>query len=160
MRLITVCAWYFSEFNGEKVVQKAKGNVDRYYSVVGLLEEMDITIQVFEKYLPRYFAGASRIYNGEELLNRQIKVQVYFKLLLSHNCDDRLETTAALLTAISICSERRQLCALNITYVTSQFYLLQKVVQMTLKVIAAKLIFAGLQNKLFVRCVKWDPIYY
>ncbi len=29
-------------------------NVERHFAVVGVLEELDITIQVFEKFLPRY----------------------------------------------------------------------------------------------------------
>ncbi len=31
----------------------AKYNVERYYSVVGVLEEMNQTISVFQAYLPR-----------------------------------------------------------------------------------------------------------
>ena len=36
-------------------------NVDRFYSVVGVLEELDLSLRVMEEFLPRYFAGASEV---------------------------------------------------------------------------------------------------
>ena len=45
-------------------MQKAKRNVEKYYAVVGVLEEMNKTLTVLEHYIPRFFAGASDIYQG------------------------------------------------------------------------------------------------
>lgn len=46
-------------------MQKAKQNVEKHYSVVGVLEEMDVTLKVLEKYIPRFFTGASKVYYGK-----------------------------------------------------------------------------------------------
>ena len=46
-------------------MQRAKRNVEEHYSVVGILEEMDVTLQVFEKYVPRFFNGATKVYYGK-----------------------------------------------------------------------------------------------
>ena len=40
----------------------AKLNVEKYYSVVGILENMDETIRVLESYVPAYFEGASQVF--------------------------------------------------------------------------------------------------
>ena len=47
----------------------AKSNVEKYYSVVGILENMDETLQVLESYVPAYFEGASKVYN-EKMSNK------------------------------------------------------------------------------------------
>ena len=38
-------------------------NVEKYYSVVGVLEEMEKSLKVFEKFAPRFFAGAEEFIN-------------------------------------------------------------------------------------------------
>lgn len=45
-------------------MQRAKQNVEQHYAVVGVLEEMDVTLQVYEKYIPRFFTGATKVYYG------------------------------------------------------------------------------------------------
>lgn len=47
-------------------MQKAKRNVEKHYSVVGVLEEMDVTLKVLENYIPRFFTGASQVYYGKK----------------------------------------------------------------------------------------------
>ena len=49
-------------FGHEKALQLAMRNVDKYYSVVGILEEMQWTLPVLESFLPVYFSGASTIF--------------------------------------------------------------------------------------------------
>lgn len=49
-------------FNTEEAMQKAKENVEKHYSVVGILEEINMTLTVLEHYVPRFFKGAKRIY--------------------------------------------------------------------------------------------------
>lgn len=41
----------------------AKFNIERYYSVVGVLERMDQTLAVLENYVPKFFSGVTQIYN-------------------------------------------------------------------------------------------------
>ena len=41
------------------------GNVEKYYSVVGIVEEMDLSLKVMEKYLPKFFVNATAIYRKE-----------------------------------------------------------------------------------------------
>ena len=63
-----------SAFNSETAMQKAKRNVEKYYAVVGVLEEMNKTLAVLEHYSPRFFAGAAEIYQGEaQCVNRCLR---------------------------------------------------------------------------------------
>ena len=39
-----------------------KKNVEKYYAVVGVLEEMEKSLHVFEKYIPSVFYNASKAY--------------------------------------------------------------------------------------------------
>ncbi|OXA48811.1 Heparan sulfate 2-O-sulfotransferase pipe [Folsomia candida] len=58
-----------NEKNGEWALNRAMENVDKYYSVVGVLEELDLSLEVFEAYIPRVFAGAKETYvKAEEKL--------------------------------------------------------------------------------------------
>lgn len=43
-------------------LQKAKTNIERYYAVVGVVEEMNTTLKVLEATLPRFFKGALEVY--------------------------------------------------------------------------------------------------
>ncbi|XP_059470864.1 heparan sulfate 2-O-sulfotransferase pipe [Neocloeon triangulifer] len=49
-------------FNTEGALQRAKAAVERHYAVVGVLEEFNKTLSVFEHYIPRFFSGASQVY--------------------------------------------------------------------------------------------------
>ena len=43
----------------------AKWHVEKYYSVVGIIEEMDLSLKVMERYLPKFFLNATAIYMKE-----------------------------------------------------------------------------------------------
>ena len=43
---------------------KAKYNLDKYYTVVGLTEDLPSFFKVLEKLLPRFFTGGLKIYSG------------------------------------------------------------------------------------------------
>ena len=43
-------------------LQRAKFIIEHEYSVVGILDKMNETLQVLESYIPRFFAGSSKIY--------------------------------------------------------------------------------------------------
>ena len=54
--------YFFSGFNTEEALIKAKYNVEKHYRVVGVLEDFNKTLDVFEHYLPKVFKGSSDIY--------------------------------------------------------------------------------------------------
>lgn len=45
----------------------AKANVNRYYPVVGVLEELNATLAVLEKKLPYFFKGVQDMYHKQLL---------------------------------------------------------------------------------------------
>lgn len=45
-------------------MEKAKRAVEQHYAVVGVLEDMNSTLTVLEKFVPRFFKGASNVYWG------------------------------------------------------------------------------------------------
>ncbi|XP_022229300.2 heparan sulfate 2-O-sulfotransferase pipe-like [Drosophila obscura] len=53
------------QLNSEETMQMAKRNVEREYAVVGTWEQTNITLAVLEAYIPRYFAGAAKIYYSQ-----------------------------------------------------------------------------------------------
>lgn len=50
-------------------LERAKYAVESQYAVVGVLEDMNTTLTVFEKYIPRFFQGAREIYESKHLNN-------------------------------------------------------------------------------------------
>jgi len=54
--------------NTDAAVEQAIANIDQFYSVVGVLEEIDKTLAVMEEKLPGYFRGAGQSY--EELVSQ------------------------------------------------------------------------------------------
>ncbi|KAJ3643525.1 hypothetical protein Zmor_026229 [Zophobas morio] len=48
--------------NNQWSLQTAKRNVERYYPVVGVLEEMNTTLDVFEHKIPYFFKGVQNVY--------------------------------------------------------------------------------------------------
>ncbi|XP_076304948.1 uronyl 2-sulfotransferase-like isoform X2 [Tachypleus tridentatus] len=59
--------------NSEWALEKAKENVEKYYSVVGVLEQMDITIKVMEAYLPQFFRGLFKVHKKTGIVNKTSK---------------------------------------------------------------------------------------
>lgn len=41
---------------------RAKSNVEQAYAVVGVLEELQASLRAFEAKIPKFFAGASQLY--------------------------------------------------------------------------------------------------
>lgn len=52
----------FSSFNSVGALEKAKHAVETQYAVVGLMEDINITLSVFESYIPRFFRGVKDLY--------------------------------------------------------------------------------------------------
>merc|ERR1711894_144285 len=51
-----------SEFNSKRVLQRAKLNIEKHYPVVGVLEEINMTLAVLENRYPTFFDGAIKIH--------------------------------------------------------------------------------------------------
>lgn len=51
-------------FNTAGALERAKYAVESQYAVVGVLEDLNTTLTVFEKYIPKFFAGVTDIYYG------------------------------------------------------------------------------------------------
>ena len=54
-------------FESEKALQRAKDNVEKYYAVVAVLEEINKSLYVLENYIPRFFRNARKLYG--QLMN-------------------------------------------------------------------------------------------
>jgi len=52
-------------FNSVGALERAKRAVEQHYAVVGILEDLNSTLTVLERYVPRFFAGASQVYWGK-----------------------------------------------------------------------------------------------
>lgn len=52
-------------FNTVGALERAKYAVESQYAVVGVLEDFNTTLTVLEKYIPRFFGGATSVYFGE-----------------------------------------------------------------------------------------------
>lgn len=55
------------ELNNEAALSEAKRQVEAWYPVVGVLEEVNITLAVLQHHLPHYFAGVLDLYHTELL---------------------------------------------------------------------------------------------
>ncbi|KAG1686936.1 Heparan sulfate 2-O-sulfotransferase pipe [Nymphon striatum] len=62
-----------------EALEKAKYVIESSYSVVGILEEFEKTLAVFEHYLPKYFRGVSEIYTQNNLYKNKIKKPYNFE---------------------------------------------------------------------------------
>ncbi|XP_017768852.1 PREDICTED: uronyl 2-sulfotransferase-like [Nicrophorus vespilloides] len=78
--------------NDDWALDQAKSNVERYYSVVGILEEVNATLQVFEKDVPFFFKGVQRLYyrdllqpfhRNRKMIKASDKFRKYAKLILA-----------------------------------------------------------------------------
>ena len=52
-----------AKFNSKKVLNIAKQNVEQIYSVVGILENLNLTLKAFEAYVPKFFKNAEKIFD-------------------------------------------------------------------------------------------------
>ena len=50
-------------------LQKAKYNAEKYYSVIGVVSDLESSLSVMEHYLPKYFSGVSQIYRQMGISN-------------------------------------------------------------------------------------------
>ena len=57
---------FCAEFNGERALAAAKENVERHYAVVGVIEEVNKTLEVMQAFMPDVFAGNIYSISGKE----------------------------------------------------------------------------------------------
>ena len=71
-----------------RALRKAIANVDKWYSVVGILEDMPSTLTVMENRLPLFFRGLSALYNerNSKAYNQQICTFFYVTDVLRLLC--------------------------------------------------------------------------
>ena len=63
-----------SQFNNIKALQIAKSNVERFYPVVGVVENINMTLMILEAKMPQYFKGAfEEYYTGEGVMSKRNK---------------------------------------------------------------------------------------
>ncbi|XP_046807965.1 heparan sulfate 2-O-sulfotransferase pipe-like isoform X2 [Lucilia cuprina] len=53
-------------FNSAGALQRAKQKVESEYAVVGSWEDVNVTLNVLENYIPRYFKGATQLYYDKD----------------------------------------------------------------------------------------------
>lgn len=68
-------------FNTDGALERAKRAVEEQYAVVGVLEDLNTTLTVFEHYIPRFFQGSSEIYWGKYNIHYKNNLIVRFKCL-------------------------------------------------------------------------------
>lgn len=71
---------YISPFNSDGALERAKRSVEQRYAVVGVLEDFNVTLTVFEHYIPRFFKGATDVYYGI------VNYNVFFFCILRNKC--------------------------------------------------------------------------
>ncbi|XP_067647738.1 heparan sulfate 2-O-sulfotransferase pipe isoform X2 [Eurosta solidaginis] len=94
------------QFNSQTATQIAKRNIETEYAVVGSWEDTNITLAVLERYIPRFFRGATEVFYSDpqrfhknatphkhELdpdIEEKLKIQFSFEIELYNFCKQRL----------------------------------------------------------------------
>lgn len=63
-------------FEGEANLARAKENVERYFAVVGVLEELGKSLELLEEYVPFYFRNARNVFD-EVMKNQEKNKNIY-----------------------------------------------------------------------------------
>lgn len=71
--------------NDHWAFEMAKANVERYYPVVGILEELNVTLAVLEKKLPYFFKGIQDMYHKQLLRKFATFVSGLHKMIILKN---------------------------------------------------------------------------
>ena len=85
------------EFGSKEALNLAKLNVEKYFAVVGVLEEWDKSLQVLENYVPSYFKNAREVYQsnmkGKHKNSNNIKPKIpkYIKNIVASNFTVEME---------------------------------------------------------------------
>lgn len=91
------------QFNNRWALNQAMANLEKYFSVVGILEDMDATLNVLETKVPAYFKGVKNLYHNtlkEPRINanyerpRNISAAILQKLKSYFHCEYEFYTFA------------------------------------------------------------------
>ena len=78
--------------NDKWAIQRAKYTIEKFYSVVGIVERWNETLEVLEKYIPRFFRGVTQVYHQLGKINSSsltFPSWGFFLLLVKYNENDR-----------------------------------------------------------------------
>lgn len=67
----------FRQLNNARALEQAKNNVKRHFSVVGVLELLNCTLDVAERKIGTFFGGVQQMYFNE-LLGNKTNIEVTF----------------------------------------------------------------------------------
>ena len=67
-QMLFFCGYTMECIHGSNYYKYSKAieNVQKYYSVIGVLEEMEKTLNVFENFLPRYFKSSVKLFGQDK----------------------------------------------------------------------------------------------
>lgn len=71
-------------------LQKAKDNVEKYFPVVGVLEEFNVTLEIFEHKIPYFFRGIQKLYQNEYLHLQNNRKKLIVPELIRKKLEDSL----------------------------------------------------------------------
>ena len=84
-------------FNSQRLLDIAKSNVEKHFAVVGVLEDWEMSLEVLENYIPRFFAGSREAFKENEEI-RHVNKNIYkpktpteFKQKLSEKLSKEIE---------------------------------------------------------------------
>ena len=82
-------------FNTKAAIAKAKENVEKYFAVVGVLEELNKTLTVLEHFVPKFFKGSVDVYwkTADNVNRNELKPSVsdLTKRLVSANLTEEID---------------------------------------------------------------------
>ena len=108
----------FCKIPSEQSLEKAIDNIEKHYLFVGVLEEFELSLRVFEELLPSFFTGSARLFK-----------QNYDMLLYSGKTKFKIPPTEATIKALSRTKQIKYEMRLY-KHVTKLFY--QKVAELDL----------------------------
>ena len=78
-------------FESESMFNRALRNFERWFVVTGVLEHLDMSLNVMESFLPRYFKGSTNISQKFNHNNVKPIVRKYFREQIAKNMTKEIE---------------------------------------------------------------------
>ena len=79
-----------TDLDRAQAVEAAKKRLVHDYHVIGILEQFEDTLELFEKMLPRYYSGAVSVWNSDSVQNTRDQTKSLNKTELSQEAKDKL----------------------------------------------------------------------
>ena len=90
-------------------MRRAMANVEKFYPVVGIIENMNMTLKVLEKTMPEYFEGASEIYFSHSFLSENLHKTKNKKLVSENSINIIRKNFTHEIEFYEFCKQRLQL---------------------------------------------------